>query len=651
VSLEVRSLMLAVPSRGRPHSLPMIGTPLEIPPTISGDLPPEIIAGSVYGNPTMLYPHQELGGYGRVLTESPVMSVVLENDRLRAVFLPEWGGRLWQLFDKSSGKHLVHSPATIQLANLGLRNAWFAGGIEWNIGTRGHSPTTVSPLHAAVIRTPEGHDVLRLWEFDRLREVVFQIDAWLPNDSPVLFVAVRIRNPNDASVPMYWWTNAAVPETEHSRVIAPADSAFASADEGGISRVPVAAANATVGVTDWTRPTDNTRARDFFFDIAPRQRPWIVATDRDGDGLAMLSTSELRGRKLFVWGQGAGGQRWQRWLTPRDGHYAEIQAGLAQTQFQHLEMPAGAEWSWVEAYGNARLSPELGHDRHWPSAVAHAEERLAILADGSILDAAHVAAGSWADLPPTRSLLSGSGWGALESARRSRYDRAWIDETGTPFSRDSITDDQHPWLDLLEGTTAESPPPGLGGFVTGDDWEGLCAAGGDSAASCFHRATMRHAAGDRDGAETLYRTSLSLGPNAGAERGLAVLGLSGAEPRDTAAALDHYRRACLLDPTNTALVIEAATAAIAASSGDLALEILTGAEVEEAARSGRMHLLRAQAFAIIGDEAAAVQILHRGIEVSDLREGENAMAQLWHAMIPAQRMPPEYEFSMTEEGR
>ena len=207
-------------------------------------------------------------------------SVVLENDRLRAVFLPEWGGRLWDLFD--------------------------------------------------------------------------------------------------TSVPICRWTNAAVLESEHSPVLAPADSVVASSSEGGIPRVPVATGtSATTNVTDWTRPWEHFRARDFSFDIAPKQRPWILAADRDGDGLAMPSSSELRGCKLIVWGRGACGKRWQRWLTPCGGEYPEIRAGLAQTQFPHLEMPAGVEWTWVEACGNAQLSPLLAHGTHWPSAVAHAGERIA----------------------------------------------------------------------------------------------------------------------------------------------------------------------------------------------------------------------------------------------------------------------------------
>jgi hypothetical protein len=634
MTLTVGARTMAMADLGPPDSMPMLGAPLESPYVITGDLPPEIIEGSTYGNPSNLYPYQEQNGYGRTLSERSVTTVVLENDRLRAVFLPEWGGRLWELFDKSSGTHLLHSPDTIQFANLGLRNAWFAGGIEWNIGTRGHSPMTASPLHAAIVRTPDGQEVLRMWEFDRLREVVFQVDAWLPADSAVLFVAVRVQNPNALTVPMYWWTNAAVPQREDTRVIAPADSAFASAYEGGITRVAVA-----TGGADWTRPARNARARDFFFDIPLHRVPWIVAADRHGDGLAMLSTGRLRGRKLFVWGQGPGGDRWQRWLSPEGGRYTEIQAGLALTQFQHLEMPPGADWSWLEAYGNPGLSPETAQGADWPAAVAAAERSVAELADPSTLEAAHAAARSWADLAPSSSVLTGSGWGALEAARRHRHGLGWLDESGTPFDPETITGEQRPWLDLLEGGTRFGGAPG---FVRGEDWEALCAATGAGAAASLHRAIMRHAAGDGDAAESLYRQSLRGGPSAHAHRGLAQLLLSAG---DTRGGLDQYLLTCALEPGDAPLRIEAVSASIAAGSADTALELLGS----DQSTNGRLRLLRAQALALVGDGAGAAAILREGVEVADLREGENAMAELWLRVIPAEPVPPDYQFSMTEE--
>lgn len=635
MSVRVESRMFGVAELGEESPLPMVGAPLENPYRISGDVPQEIIDGSLFGNPLNLYPFQEQDGYTRVRTQRALTTVVLENARLRAVFLPELGGRLWELFDKSAGKQLLRSPDTIQFANLGLRNAWFAGGIEWNIGTRGHSPTTCSPLHAALLRTPDGLDVLRMWEFDRLREVVFQIDAWLPEDSPVVYVAVRLRNPNDFPVPMYWWTNAAVPQSPQHRVVVPADSAFASNYDGGISRVVPTDDD---GV-DCTWPTNNHRARDFFFDIPEKQRRWILNADENGDGLAMVSTAGLRGRKLFVWGEGEGGHRWQHWLSPDGGQYAEIQAGLAQTQFQHLEMPAAAEWRWVEAYGNAAVDVAIAHGSDWAAAVSHGEDRVASFVDERALDDALAYATVIGDLAPQTSVVVGTGWGALEAARRRDASLGWIDETGTPFAPQTITEGQRPWQNLLNGEAFA----GAASYVRGTDWEQRLAAGPESEAAFAHRAVMAHARGALADARELYTRSIGMEPSALAHRGCAMLLLA---EGDDDGGLDHYRRACACDPGSVALLVEAATAAVRGNHGDLALELIERSAV---APSGRVLLLEAQALALSGDAAAAARILRSGIEVASLREGENAMAELWTRVCPGEPIPAEYQFSMTEE--
>ncbi|MBO9705500.1 MAG: DUF5107 domain-containing protein, partial [Arthrobacter sp.] len=202
-SITASSRRLNVAPLGPDGTLPLLG-PLPETPYDPASGAAAGLGDIEYGYPPSLHPYTSQDGYGRTLVEQDVRTVVLENDLLRAVFLPGWGGRLWELFDKRSGKQLLHTPGTLQLANFALRNAWFAGGIEWNIGTRGHSPTTCSPLHHGIVRGPDGQDVLRFWEYERLRGVVFQVDAWLPEDSPVLFVSVRISNPQDHDVPMYW---------------------------------------------------------------------------------------------------------------------------------------------------------------------------------------------------------------------------------------------------------------------------------------------------------------------------------------------------------------------------------------------------------------------------------------------------------------
>lgn len=632
--LRVEQRTYSIADLGPDSALPMVGAPLETPYRITSDLPQEILEGSLYGNPANLYPYQAQDGYGRAVSERSLQTVVLENERLRAVFLPELGGRLWELFDKVSGKHLLHTQSRIQFANLALRGAWFAGGIEWNIGTRGHSPTTCSPLHTSILSTSEGYDVLRMWEFDRLRQVVFQVDAWLPDESPVLLVSIRIRNPNDHEVPMYWWTNASVPEDAESRVIVPATSAFAS-NYSDIVRV-----NPTEheGI-DCTWPAANLHAADFFFDLEPNRRRWIVNADGDGDGLAMISTDRLRGRKLFVWGRGAGGQRWQKWLTPESGPYAEIQAGLAQTQLQHLPMPAGAEWTWTEAYGNPGVDAATAHGKDWDSAVAHCESRLAALIANETLEEAHRAAVARMDLPPQRSLILGSGWGAVESERRKCSGRSWVQEAGTPFSSDSVTGQEQPWLDLLRGAGFS----GAETFVSGEDWEKLLEAASPGAQSFLHRALIKHGSGELEPSRQLYLDSLRLKETAQARRGLALLALA---DREGAEAREHYRSACSLEPGNTSLLVEAATACLDTGAADEALLLLDRAPVPPG-QLDRVRFLRALAFARTGESERAAAILKGGLQIADLREGDTSLSILWREVFPEEDLPADYDFSMT----
>ena len=334
----------------------------------------------------------------------------------------------------------------VQPANLALRNAWFSGGVEWNIGTRGHSPMTMDTLHAALVDGPDGEPMVRLWEFERLRGVVFQVDLWLPSSHPVLLARTRIRNINDEQVPMYWWTNAAVGVDARTRVVAPAGRAFRTDYPNSVRVVTVPEDSEG----DATFPSRNTTAADYFYDIAASQRAWIAAIDGTGRGIAHVSTSALRGRKLFVWGTGGGGRQWQRWLSHGgDEEYAEIQAGLAPTQFEHLLMPGRAEWAWTEAFGAIVVEPGRSHGASWSDAVDHVGAAVDELVPADRLDELHEAAGGVHDCPPQERMAVGSGWGALERRRRQAAGMPWFDDAATPFPDDSLGPEQEPWVALL----------------------------------------------------------------------------------------------------------------------------------------------------------------------------------------------------------
>lgn len=613
-------LVLPAAELGRENPLPPLVKP-EAVASVSNvdDLPPDLAAGLAYGRLDTVLPCRLQDGYTRDRTERPLPALVLENDRLRATVLPSLGGRLYSLFHKPSGRELLYRNPVFQPANLALRDAWFAGGVEWNLGSTGHTTLTCAPMFAAEVEGPDGSPVLRLWEWERTRDLPYQLDFWLPDESDHLLVGVRIRNPHPHDVPVYWWSNIAVPQHRDTRVIAPATQAWHYGYSGRLELVDVV-----------THPARADAAADYFFEVT--DRPWIAAVGGDGIGVAQVSTSRLRGRKLFVWGDSPGGRRWQDWLAPGAGGYLEIQAGLARTQLEHLRLPEGESWDWMEAYGPVTADAALVHGDDGAAACAAVAARLL---SEAVVDEYHAAWQKIADGTPGPLLAQGSGWGALE------YRRMPMCLPGTPFPDSSLGAGQEPWLALLDGDPPDGdpldvPPPTL----VNRYWADLLEHAPENWLTWYHRGVARWAAGRHGEAEHAWRASVSAAENPWALRNLAV-----AASRVEAARL--YRLALRLAPSLRPLIIEAANAQLAAELPEEALEILSGQAVE-----GRIALLLARTRLALGDVAGARAVFDAGFEVANVREGETSLSDTWAAISP-DPLPARYDFRMAgkEEPR
>lgn len=642
-TLYRQTLQLPVAPLGEDNPLPLPDRLLEAPFSLDDHLPDELQEGARIGQPRSMHPYLLQDGYGRSRQLAEMAAVVLDNGILRATFLPGLGGRLWSLADLTTGADLLYTNACVQPANLGLRNAWVAGGVEWNIGTKGHSAHTMAPLYAGLVAGADGTPRLRMWEFDRLRRVVFQIDAWLPVGARGLHVYVRIENPNEDAVPMYWWSNAAVRQRSDLRVLAPAHRAFATGYDGSVGEVAVPSAAGG----DHTWPVDSPRSADYFYAIDEHQPPWIAGVENSGHGLAIASTPRLRGRKLFCWGNGEGGRRWQRWLSPEGGEYVELQAGLTTTQFEHVLMPGHTSWDWLEVYGDVAADAQVAHGPDWSVALTHVAARVAELAAPEYLDATLVAAREQADQAPAELLAGGSGWGAVEGDLRVATGEQWIDEVSRPFPDTARSSEQALWHQLLTDPTADpftgadpaSPPKA---YVTGTLWEERLSQLAPSWLRDYHLGILAHARADLPAAQEYLRSSHAQDPNAWACRGEArVL----AEQGEPAAALERLTEALRLAPAEPHLLLEAMSAALTAGRPALALTLFDSAPA--ASRSGgRARLLEGTAALRTGERERAEEVLASDLVIPDLREGERTLSDLWRETFPDRPVPAHYDFRM-----
>ena len=577
-----------------------------------------------YGRVSSILPYLSQDGYTRErrMTEKDV--VVLENAFVRAEFLPWMGARLWSL--KCDGREMLYHNPVVQPCNLALRNAWCSGGVEWNVSIRGHNMLTCESLFTETLRLPDGTCGVRFYEYERIRGIVYRLEAYLPPESRFLFVQVHIENPvGNGEKPMYWWSNIAVPEEKGTRVIAPADTAILSLYDAGqyrMLRTPLP----FYEEADLSKPCEITRSVDVFYDVKPDALPFVTALQSDHTGLVQCSTAFMRGRKLFVWGMGQGGRHWQKFLSDGSENYVEIQSGIAKTQQDHLPMSEGAVWEWLEAYGSLNCDVD---GLSYADAVRKCGDALSRQMKKELLEKERLHRGAEIAKAHGEIIRSGAGWGALENLRREKAHLPPVSSV-CAFPESSMTGLQAPWKTLLESGTFpdDDPQNAPGSYMIGACWQEMLENAPMNWATRYHLAVMQHAAGETEKARESLLRSLSIRESAWALRALARISVL---EKDKENMLSCYGRALQLQPRQRDLCLEYAQTL---SAFGLMKELLDYLDSLSAVlrEQPRFLYLWAVACTALGRYAEAESILLKPLIIPDMREGELSLCDLWFTL-------------------
>jgi hypothetical protein len=574
-------------------------------------------------------PYRLQDGYDRHKKPTVFRTVVLENNFLRATFWTHLGGRLMSLFDKEHGRELLENNPVFQPANLGLRNAWFSGGIEWNPSHPGHHFHTCDPVFAARVDGPGGEPVLRLYEWDRVKCFPWQIDFYLPSTSRFLFSRVRLVNPHDHELPMYWWTNMAVPEQADHRVVVPADEAIYNSSQFVFSSMKIPYLRGK----DVSYPAKIELAREFFFKIANDQRRWIASLDSKGTGFVQTSTDRLRGRKLFVWGSSVGGRRWQDYLSQPGRAYVEIQAGLARTQAESVPMPGKTEWSWTEAFGLLTADSGIVHSPDWREAWQGVDRSLEAVLSRREVERIDKELATVATYRPVEFFQKGSGWGALERYRCRIQQKT--DTIGPEFVFDESTlgEAQRPWIDLMANgrlpdlEVSEIPAS----WMIQSDYESLLIESiqGDiknktAWLSWVHIGIMRYERGDIEGARDAWHSSIRSKASMWSYRNLAAVSV---RAKEFFKAKVYYEKAWDHGPKRAELAVEHLQNLNELKDYTGINEFIRALPPEVRSHE-RVHIWSAMA-AIERDEFEGIESLFER-EFVTIREGEETLTNIWY---------------------
>ena len=447
---------LRVSHLGEPNPLPIFRwqQPTQFQPAPpSPDLSEEEVSGAFLWGESSILPYQVQDTYDRAQEEGALDAVFIENARMKLRLYPMLGGRLASIWFKDEERELLFDNPVFQPANLAALNAWFSGGIEWNGLVPGHTPFTCSPIFVAKVDTERG-PIVRLYEFDRIREAAWQVDLFLPEAERRIWVHVTLTNPDPYAIDCYWWTNMAAPLDEHTRVLSPADYSI----EHVLPDNHLAPFDFPLGHGyDGSYPVNYRDSASVFFRSEELQKPWIASFGEDGRGIYHTAIGNLVGRKLFTWGSNTGGLRWQQTLSCKGhGAYIELQAGVTPTQNQEFVLSAGEVMSWTECIAPVAIEPEAGHASDYHAACAAMAEIGNLIAPVDVLQTMDQWLSEIAVSPVSAVLRRGRAWGML-------HERLTEKKISPGLNFETEVVDENCWADLLSyghfsSNTLNRPP-------------------------------------------------------------------------------------------------------------------------------------------------------------------------------------------------
>jgi tetratricopeptide (TPR) repeat protein len=135
-------------------------------------------------------------------------AIWLENEFLRVLLLPEIGGRIHALQDKSNGYDLIYNQLVIKPALVGLAGPWISGGIEFN-WPQHHRPATFLPADCEVEKHADGSVTVWCSDHDPMARMKGMHGVCLHPATALLELKVRAYNRTEFVQTFLWWANVA----------------------------------------------------------------------------------------------------------------------------------------------------------------------------------------------------------------------------------------------------------------------------------------------------------------------------------------------------------------------------------------------------------------------------------------------------------
>jgi tetratricopeptide (TPR) repeat protein len=369
------------------------------------DKNPMFLEKRVYqGSSGRVYPLPFTDRISETKVERKWKAIWLENEYLRVMILPELGGRIHRLLDKTNNYDVIYYQPVVKPALVGLAGPWISGGIEFN-WPQHHRPATFLPVDFEIEQSADGSATVWCSDHDPLSRMKGMHGVCLRPGSALLELKVRAYNRTPLPETFLWWANVATRVHEAYQSFFPPDVYYvADHAKRAMSSYPLCAGSyygvdygerARKGVPEHEKPAqfvpphcraDNLGTKSGALgtarptpgpdcpSYAPNDLSWYVNIStpcsymcmgskedffggydyRHRAGLVHIADHHIApGKKQWTWGNHPFGYAWDRNLTEPDaggeyGPYIELMAGVFtdnQPDFAFLQPGETRTWS------------------------------------------------------------------------------------------------------------------------------------------------------------------------------------------------------------------------------------------------------------------------------------------------------------------
>lgn len=359
------------------------------------DKNPMFLEKRVYqGSSGKVYPLPFTDRIAEKLMDRKWKAVWIENEFLRVLVLPEIGGRIHAMQDKSNGYDLIYNQPVIKPALVGLAGPWVSGGIEFN-WPQHHRPATFLPADYEIEAHADGSKTIWCSDHDPLQRMKGMHGVCLHPGRAYVELKVRAYNPTPFVQTFLWWANVATRVHEGYQSFFPpdvhcvADHARRSMSEYPLAQghyygvnygqrgekgVPASEGPAqfvprhcreksAIGTRRSTLPHYAPNDLSFYANIPVPTSYMAMGSKQDffggydfkvQAGIIHIANHHISpGKKQWTWGNHEFGYAWDRNLTEPDADgicwpYIEIMAGVYtdnQPDFSFLQPGETKTWS------------------------------------------------------------------------------------------------------------------------------------------------------------------------------------------------------------------------------------------------------------------------------------------------------------------